>query len=359
MRSGRRGFLVGAAALGLTPAIGWAAAGAPDYLAAAGLPDGGFVLLGLGAAGDERFRLPLPARGHAAAAHPARAEAVAFARRPGAYALVLDCVAGEVRLRLDAPRARAFQGHGAFSPDGTVLFTTEVAEEGRGVIGLWDAGAGYRRIGEVPSGGIGPHEMRLMPGGARLAVANGGIMTDLSSGRAPLNLAEMRPNLAYLNAATGVVEQVLEMPEGLRFNSLRHLATGPDGTLAGALQWAGTQIEAPPLLALHRPGAAALEFRAAPAAMQRRMRNYAGSVAVSDDSRRAAITGPKGGLMLVFDLDGDRVEALEATDVCGVARAPGGFACTTGEGRFLAAAGGPERRFDGLAFDNHLVRIAS
>ena len=46
----RRGFLRGAAGFGtagLIPKIGWAAAGAPHYLAAAGLPDGGFCLLGL------------------------------------------------------------------------------------------------------------------------------------------------------------------------------------------------------------------------------------------------------------------------------------------------------------------------
>ena len=358
MQGGRRGFLAGVAALGLAPRLGWAAAGAPTYLAAAGLPDGSFVLLGLGDDGDERFRLPLPARGHAAAAHPTRPEAVAFARRPGSYAIVLDCLEGDVLTRLAAPEGRAFQGHGAFSADGATLFTTEVAEDGRGVIGLWDAGAGYGRIGEVSSGGDGPHEMLLMPGGARLAVANGGILTDLASGRTPLNLAEMRPNLASLDPATGAVQQMLELPAALRFNSLRHLAAGSDGTLAAALQWAGAQIETPPLLALHRPGADALEFRSAPEALQRRMRNYAGSVAVSGDGRRAALTSPKGGLMLAFDLDGDGVEALEAADICGVATAAsGGFACTTGEGRFLAG-GGPARLHSGLAFDNHLVRIA-
>ena len=43
----RRTFLRGAAGVGsatLMPKLGWAAAGAPDYLAAAGLPDGGFCL---------------------------------------------------------------------------------------------------------------------------------------------------------------------------------------------------------------------------------------------------------------------------------------------------------------------------
>ena len=108
----------GSASLGLVPAIGWAAAGAPDYLAAAGLPDGGYCLLGLTAAGGECFRLPLPDRGHAAAAHPERPEAVAFARRPGTFALVIDCAEGREVARLHSPEGRHFFGHGAFTPDG-------------------------------------------------------------------------------------------------------------------------------------------------------------------------------------------------------------------------------------------------
>ena len=90
--------------------------------------------------------------------------------------------------------------------------------------------------------------------------------------------------------------------------------------------------------------------------MQRRTRNYAGSVAVSDDGARAAITAPRGNMMLVFDL-GARglVEVVEAADICGVAAGAGGFACSTGEGRFMS--GGGKVRLADLAFDNHLVRI--
>jgi hypothetical protein len=358
MRRDRRGFLAaGAAALGLAPTLGWAAAGAPSYLAAAGLPDGRFALLGLGEDGGERFRLTLPARGHAATAHPRRAEAVAFARRPGFFAMVIDCVEGRAIATLSAPEGRAFQGHGAFTPDGRTLLTTETAEEGRGVIGLWDSTAGYARIGEVSSGGIGPHEILLTPDGARFAVANGGIATDLSSGRTALNSADMAPNLAYLDSATAEIAEVLEAPGPMRRNSIRHIAAGRDGTLAAALQWEGADLETPALLAIHRPGADALEYRSAPENLQRRMRNYAGSVAVSDDGARAAITGPRGGLMLIFDIANGGVEALEAADVCGVAAAPGGFACTTGEGRFIGAAASLEHA--NLAFDNHLIRIAA
>ncbi|PJN92437.1 hypothetical protein CNY89_29735, partial [Amaricoccus sp. HAR-UPW-R2A-40] len=44
---------------------------------------------------------------------------------------------------------------------------------------------------EILSGGDGPHEVLLTPGGTQLAVANGGIATDTASGRAPLNPFEI------------------------------------------------------------------------------------------------------------------------------------------------------------------------
>jgi hypothetical protein len=150
---------------------------------------------------------------------------------------------------------------------------------------------------------------------------------------------------------------MLEPPEALRPNSIRHIAASPDGTLAAALQWEGQPLETPPLLAVHRPGAANLAFLSAPPAIQRRTRNYAGSVAVSADGGRAAITAPRGGLMLAFALDGsDAVEVIEEADVCGVARSGDGFTCTTGVGAFVAAAV-PRVAHGELAFDNHLVRI--
>jgi hypothetical protein len=48
-----------------------------------------------------------------------------------------------------------------------------------------------------------------------------------------------------------------------------------------------------------------------------------------------------------------------SADICGGAALGQGFACSTGEGRFLLLDGGParEERVPGLAFDNHLVRI--
>ncbi len=99
----RRAFLAGMMAASL-PRTSWAAAGSPAFLAAAKTGDAS-QLPGLTEAGESLFALPLPARGHAAAAHPTRAEAVAFARRPGVFALVIDCVSGTVKASARQPWA--------------------------------------------------------------------------------------------------------------------------------------------------------------------------------------------------------------------------------------------------------------
>ncbi len=354
----RRGFLAGMLATGLIPKPGWADAGGPSWLAAARLPGGAYNLVGLTGDGAELFRLPLPGRGHAAAAHPHRPEAVAFARRPGTFAIVLDCAAGGIEAVLDAPEGRHFYGHGAFSGDGRLLFTSENDfEAARGVIGLWDAARGYRRIGEFASGGVGPHDICLLPGGDALAVANGGIETRPASGRAKLNIPFMRPNLSYLDLDGQLIDVVEPEPEHRR-NSIRHLALRGDGLIAYAMQWQGGGTDSPPLLGLHRRGAAP-RLLAAPEAAHRRMAGYAGSVAFSGDGGQVAITSPRGGLAQLFDVrDGTLAALVERPDICGISPDADGFVYSTGTGtvgftrRRAAAAQGHD-----LAWDNHLVRI--
>lgn len=76
----RRSFIAGMLAAGLAPKPTWADAGSPAFLSAGLKPDGTFVLCGMNTEGQITFELPMLARGHAAAAHPTLAEAVAFAR---------------------------------------------------------------------------------------------------------------------------------------------------------------------------------------------------------------------------------------------------------------------------------------
>lgn len=361
----RRGLLRGLGlAAALAPIPGWAAAGDPAWLAAA--QDGaGYSLGGIGADGRVRFTLPLPGRGHAAAAHPHRAEAVAFARRPGTWALVLDCSSGRAVASLASPLGRHFYGHGAFSGDGRWLYTTENRyDTGEGRIGIWDAAHGYTRVGDLPSGGIGPHEIRRVPGAETLVVANGGLRTHPDQGRANLNLTTMRPNLSLIDPGAGLVAQV-ESPPEWRQASIRHIALAPDGTVAAALQWEGEPTDSAPLMAIWRPGAAALEFPEMPTTLCLALKGYAASVAIDGGGAHAAITGPKGGVVVLCDLASARMTDTWARgDVCGIAPALGpGFVVSDGLGgltRLIPGPGGPQAQplaDGGPAWDNHLVAL--
>ncbi|WP_340109019.1 DUF1513 domain-containing protein [Pikeienuella sp. HZG-20] len=358
--STRRAALAALGGLALAPRAGWAALGGARFLSSARLADQTHALIGLDGRGGEAFRLALPGRGHAAAAHPFHPVAVAFARRPGNFAMALDCAAGAELARLRAPEGRHFYGHGAFSADGGTLFTTENAyESGEGRIGLWDAADGYRRIGEIPSGGIGPHDVRLAAGGGALIVANGGLRTHPDTGRAKLNLPDMRPNLAWIGVEDGAILDIVEPPEALRFNSLRHLAAAGDLVAVGA-QWQGDMAAAPPLLAFHRRGGG-LDWAKAGAREWATMRGYVGSVALSADARTVAATSPRGGAVMTFDAASGRASGMfRAADVCGVAPFGAGFATTTGQGVWARRGESGEMAEEarrGVEFDNHLIAL--
>ena len=349
----RRAFLAGLAAASL-PRVSWAEVGSPACLAAGKLGDE-FVLHGLSAAGESLFEIGLPARGHAAAAHPSQALAVAFARRPGTFALVLDCLTGAVRHRLTPPEGRQFNGHGAFSADGALLMTSEVVAEGSaGRIGLWET-AGFKRIGEWDSGGIGPHDIRRLADG-RIVVANGGIETDPGD-RTKLNIETMRPNLTLLSADGAVLDQV-ELVDEFQQNSIRHLALQGNG-VAFAMQWEGDKSEPVAQLGLWVPGSAPL-LCPPPDEQAFAMKGYAGSIAVSRAGDLIALTSAPAGVVMLFDGAGRWIATDPRADVSGAAAVGDGLRLTDGQGGVWSYGTGglaPLSR-NATAWDNHLIALA-
>lgn len=361
----RRGFLklLGAGAA-LVPTLTWADMGGPAYLAAARRPDGSFALFGIDETGDDLFAVPLPDRAHSSAVHPHLAQAVVFGRRPGRYAVLFDCGSGAVLGTLTPPDGLVFCGHGAYDAPGARLYTSEAeTETGAGRIGIWDASDGLRRIGMLDSGGTGPHECILLPGG-RLAVANGAIENGADGKPDPLDLAEMQPNLTYIDLAAGTILQRLHLDGALRQNSIRHLAVRPDGLLAFAMQWHGDPTAKPALLGLHREGEAAPRLLAAPDALQAAMQGYAGSIAFSGDGQQVAISSPLGGLIDAFATEtGAHAWRSARPDLCGLAPHGAGFAATTGSGDWLILDGTDAtptritRAEAGRGWDNHMVAL--
>ncbi len=354
----RRAFLGSLLAAGALPRLSWADAGNPAFLAAAKEPDGGFAVFGLTRDGVQTFRVPLPARGHAGAAHPTAPEVVAFARRPGTYALVINGATGSVTTRLSTQPGREFNGHGVFSSDGTQLFTSEVvAETGEGRIGIWSRPDGYTRVGEIASAGIGPHEIIRLPGTDTLVVANGGIRTGAGD-REKLNLDTMAPNLTYLSP-NGTVLQTVTLPAAQHQASIRHLSVNDAGHVAFAMQWEGDVTTAPALLGLHQLGDNAPVLAMANADGHAAMQGYAGSVAFFDGGTQVAISSPKGGRAQVFDTAGQFIREIIRPDVCGLASDGKMLFLTDGFGTFLAMQDDMpawHSRFD-RAWDNHLVTV--
>ena len=315
----------------------------------------GYAAVVFDASGRPLFSERLAARGHGAAVSPDGRSAVVFARRPGGFALVLD-LARRMRAGVfTAPPGRHFCGHGLYSPDGRFVYATENDYEGgRGVLGVYDAKAGHRRIGELETYGIGPHEAVMMRDGRTIAVANGGIATHPEYPRQRLNLASMRPSLVHLDRATGELLDRAEPPPRLRRLSIRHIVEAQAGTVWFGGQYEGPRTDSVELVGHCRRGEG-LAFVRAPRSVRAAMRGYVGSVAASRDGTRVAVTSPRGGRLIVWDARAGRVlETRRIEDVCGVAPGGHGFVASDGMGRVWI--GGEVASQDGhVQWDNHLA----
>lgn len=335
------------------------AAAHSDFLAAWQAADGRYRAGVLSAAGETLQALDLPARGHGMAWDAGGRLAVIFARRPGRFAVVLDLKKGLRKREIEAARGRHFFGHGCFSADGRRLYATENDYDGeRGVIGVYDAADGFRRIGELSSHGIGPHEIRLSADGKTLVVANGGILTHPEAPRTKLNLKEMAPSVVFLESGSGRLLQQVAPPAELHRLSLRHLDIARDGQVVVVAQWEGDPLAQPPLVGLTRLGQG-LHLVSAPKAVQAGLRNYCGSVAFSNDGRRFAVTSPRGGLATFWRNDGAFLGAADLPDVCAVDAADTGFRLTSGEGKLAELRDGRLVPLDlsSRRFDNHLMSL--
>ncbi len=353
----RRGFLTGLLAASAYATPSWADLGNPAFLSAARAPSGQDSVVGLTPSGQEVFRQPLPGRGHAFCAHPTRPHVVAFARRPGRFAQVLDCRTGQCLAQMVPPDGHHFYGHGCFSQDGTRLFTTENDfQNARGVIGAWSVADGYRRIANYGSGGVGPHDMARLPDGS-FVVANGGIETHPDTGRAKLNLATMRSNLSYLSEKGEITERMALSSE-FRLNSIRHLDVASDGRVGFAMQWQGDFGRGLPLAGIHQRGSRARNL-APEDPRWRNLRGYGGSVAFDQSGQQLAVTSPRGGVLTLIDVPTDEIlREHHLPDVCGVAALPVGWITTSGTGHITRITDRASvLQKSKVQWDNHLVPI--
>lgn len=331
----RRALLAGGAAALVCRSLPAFAMPARAFYGARAEGKNGFFASAFDDAGANLFDLPLPARGHGIALDLARDRVAFFARRPGDFAVIVDLTARAPIATITPADGNFFCGHGVFSADGALLFTTEtVAESGDGVIGVYEARGGYARLGAMPSGGMDPHDIRLIRGGRFLAVANGGLLTHPDAPGVKLNLDSMDSSLVFLDLGTREPVASFRLASDLRQLSLRHLAVGGDGTVAVVMQYEGPRGDPVPLVALQRGGGPlfCLDLTDADRVS---LRQYCGSAAFDSSGRILGFTSPVGGTALFVDIaTGQVLGRMNGPDICGIAAdgVSGRFVVTSGLG---------------------------
>lgn len=327
---------------------------------------GGHYVSAVDQSGRTLFNQPLPGRGHGLCLTPDQTGLAVFARRPGDYILILDVSTGQQRARIKSPASRHFYGHGVYSQDGSRLYVTENDfETGKGFIAVYDSKQNYHRMGEMPSFGIGPHELALLADDNTLVVANGGIKTHPDFGRAKLNLDSMVSSLSYIDVDSGKLLGDYRLDKKYQQLSLRHLAVTAQDQVCVAMQFQGPANQHPPLIAMHQ-GQDSLTLSAAPKTILGRMKNYCGSVALDASGEYFAVSSPRGGLTTIWHAStGAYHDHFDMPDVCGLAPgvATGAFVASSGQGEVRTHQSNGQltkvAQSSTWSWDNHMVLSAN
>jgi hypothetical protein len=239
--------------------------------------------------------------GHGFAIDPTAPARVAVFEKHGPGAAIVDLRRLACTMPLRPGSDREFYGHGAFSRDGALLFATEIVKDPqrRGALGVYDGRTGVR-TGELPSGGVAPHDCMLVDGGRVLVVGNGG---------GALGQPDP-PCVCWIDLADGRVLERRVLPDA-RFD-VGHLALDAAGDLAivSAPRFGTPQPErARGGLTLWPHGAAPRTIDAGEhddALTRETVAAMIGetlSVALHEPTRTVAATNPEGHLLAFWDLD--------------------------------------------------------
>lgn len=172
----------------------------PLLLSARDDGDGKHYAVGFRLDGTQVFSTQVAQRCHAIIHHPEQPIALFVARRPGTESYLVDLRDGRLLQTVVSQADRHFYGHAVVHKSGEWLYATEndTRDPGRGVLGVYRfEGARLVHTGELPTHGIGPHEVAWLPDGETLVVANGGIRTEAES-RVEMNLDAMEPSLVLM-----------------------------------------------------------------------------------------------------------------------------------------------------------------
>ena len=359
----------------LLPRVTWAG-DAARFFSAYTKHDGSHCIGVLDQTGRLLTEHPVPSRGHSACISGDGRRVAFVARRPRRWLMVLDVAGGELIQQTRAAEGRHFYGHAVFSDDGKLLYVPENDyENGRGLIGVYEVDNALHKVSEMPSFGVGPHELGLLSDGKTLVVANGGIRTHPDYGRIKLNLDEMSSSLTYIDIPSAGLLGSFNAPHNKL--SLRHLAiSNTDHVVVGAQLQGEKGVQVPVVYGhqwrqehegheRHKEQSPLEPYRLPAQNRPALAEHYIASVAVDADGRYAVTTAPRDGKATLWDMKtATWLFDVNIADVAGVCWLPeqGRAMLSSGSGMLyeLDVSGRTLRergRFKALQWDNHMAGI--
>jgi uncharacterized protein len=237
---------------------------------------------------------------------PTDPNCLAVFEKIGPGACEFDLAARKVLRYIPVVDGRQFYGHGGYSIDGAVMYSTEtILKSGDGVIAVRDSQT-LKILGEFPTFGKEPHECKLIDAGRTMVVTNGGG-----------HMQGDAPNVAYIDVNS---EKLLEKVElrNARLNT-GHISLSDRGSLVvvsapraglGAQHLGGVSI---------RPRGQSMETADSQEAVTQRMQGEALSVAIHSEAGLAAVTHPDGDMVTIWSLHNRQlVKVIELEKARGV-----------------------------------------
>ena len=269
-----------------------------------------FAAMSLDRTRPSPIMIPLTFLAHGVTPSPNEPDLLLLFEKHGPGCCALDLRAREVRHVITTSPNRQFYGHGAFSPDGSLLYSTEtdLQDDMKGYITVRD-GKSFAYLGDFPTHGVAPHDCMLRDNGKTLVITNGG---------SPLGVETDRPCVTHVDVATGKLLENEPIPAP-HLNA-GHLAMTTDGGLV-VVSAPRHGLPASELGGISmRPAGGKLVTASEPADMVARMRGETLSAAIHEPSGVVAATNTLGQVVTFWKLaTGEFLKVLRVPKPRGVA----------------------------------------
>lgn len=264
-------------------------------------------VLDLDDAGFPLSLIPMDFFGHGVTPDPTDPTVISVFEKRGRGACEISLGEGRVTRTITTAANRQFYGHGAYSPDGKLLYSTETVIEGdyTGLIAVRDART-HEYLGEFPSYGSSPHDCRLIDNGSTMLITNGG---------GPRG--GIAPSVTFVDVKTQQLKEKLEFDTD--HVNAGHVDIDSKGGLAVvSAQREGLPDKAPGGITLRLPNGRFHTLKQ-PAAIVERLLGESLSVCIHEPSNIVGATTPAGNLLTFWDLEnGELVRHYEVPNPRGI-----------------------------------------